>query len=121
MLLLQARSKNKYAYSMPLHDRLQLEWDEDVTSELASRQMLGGYSGGFARQGASKCTEAVEQMLDLLENVECPGESPLQTYRIRKGPAAEQRRSSSSFNLEMECMPVPNTSGMQSAAGRQEM
>ena len=121
MLLLQDRLRNKFAYSMPLHERLQLEWDADVTSELASRQMLGGYSGGFARQGASKCTEAVEQMIDLLETVECPSDSTWQKYRIRRGRDETELRSDSFPNLEIECVPVPNSSGIQGAAGHQEM
>lgn len=122
MAFLQVRKQNMHAYSMPLHDRLQLEWDEGVTSELASRQMLGGYSGGFARQGASKCTEAVEQMLDLLEAVQCPSDSTWQTYRIRKGSSTEEKRTSSSFNLVFDCVSTPNSPpASRSAPDRQEM
>lgn len=108
---------------MPLQYRLPLEWDEGVTSELASRQMLGGYSGGFARQGASKCNEAVEQMLDLLESVECPSDNIWQTYRIRQGDAREEQRRSSSFNLVIDCVPIPdkdNPSGV-TTPGHQEI
>ena len=119
--LLQDRQKNSFAFSMPLHDRLQLEWDAEVTAELASRQMLGGYSGGFARQGASKCTEAVEQMIDLLETVECPSDSTWQKYRIRKGHDPEERRSSGAFNLEIECVAASDSSESKGATGHEEM
>jgi hypothetical protein len=102
----QMRENRKYAYSLPLYERLPLVWDESVTAELAAREMLGGYSGGYARQGASKCVEVVEQLLDLLEDAPCEQDSLEQQFRLRKG---DSHAPSGSLDVEVVCEPAPRS------------
>lgn len=65
------REERRYRFSLPLHERLPIVWDRAVLTHLAQHGMVGGYSSGFARQGASKCGEVLEQVLDLFAEVPC--------------------------------------------------
>lgn len=66
------RRKRQFQLSLPQHERLLLRWDQRVLTALAQSPLTGGYSGAFARHGAAKCLEVLEQALDDLEGVECP-------------------------------------------------
>jgi hypothetical protein len=66
------RRRRQYQLALPQHERLPLRWDHQVLAALAQNKLGGGYSAGFARQGAAKCLEVLEQLLDDLALVECP-------------------------------------------------
>lgn len=65
------REERRFRFTLPLHERLPITWDDSVLSHLAQHGMVGGYSSGFARQGASKCGEVLEQVFDLFGEVPC--------------------------------------------------
>ena len=75
------RARKRYQLALPQHERLPLRWDVKVTRALALNKQNGGYSGGFANQGAAKCVEVFEQLLDDLISMECPDNR--YAYRLR--------------------------------------
>jgi hypothetical protein len=62
----------QYQLALPRHERLRLLWDSSVVEALAESKMGGGYAAGYAKHGASKCLEVLEQLLDTLSETECP-------------------------------------------------
>lgn len=84
------REERRYRFGAPLHERLPIAWDHNVLTHLAQHGMVGGYSSGFARQGASKCGEVLEQVFDLFADVPC--ETPDGRFRLRRPPSRATSR-----------------------------
>lgn len=96
----QQRRRRHYQLALPRHERLLLQWDGAVLAALARDPRAGGYSGAFARHGAAKCLEVLEQALDELEAVQCGDDDHVYVLRAPAAPrqplrisckAAEQR------------------------------
>ena len=79
------RHRRRYQPALPQYERLLLVWDVKVLAALARDELGGGFSGGFARQGAAKCREVLEQTLDVLADVQCPGEQYAYRLQAAKG------------------------------------
>lgn len=96
-LLLQTENKQRrkraFQLSLPRHERLLLSWDKLVTKHLSESELLGGYVSGYAKQGASKCNEAVGQLLSSLSTVDCMGEQ----FQYRLGVRSNK--------IQVECVP----------------
>lgn len=84
------REERRYRFSAPLHERLPIAWDRAVLTHLAQHGMVGGYSSGFARQGASKCGEVLEQVFDLFAEVPCEHIDSRFRLRRRRSPSTSR-------------------------------
>lgn len=94
------REERRFRF-LPLHERLPIAWDAAVLQHLAQHGMVGGYSSGFARQGASKCGEVLEQVFDLFADVPC--DSADSRFRLRR--PRSRSRSRVQPDIDIVCEP----------------